>query len=414
MSPLLTLALVAALPKGCAGLEPAQRAALADETDPGSLWSLAVSGPASGTQTLVERFRDADGVEAAVVAAALGLSRRADALRALQALPRGDSEARRFGIALGRLALGDNSISSTVAATLAEGPVELRRIGARALAFMPAVRARQLSYKLLDDPDDGVRVAIAEIHLRRASVRARRALEELAYGPLGAEAVRAMLRYELRFATQAIPRLPSEVRAEATVRAVDRGASELSLLGQSDPQIRAGAFAGAARERDMKLTTLAAIGRRNAAHFPEAKGEAAMTLLLAGDADPTGLPELDAAGIEGAIRVLTAFARPPLPALGPAEVKELVAAVEAWASAGHLTPDGRSRVLEALARLDPRAGVDLARAGLEAPESAAAAASVLAEAGTRADVGALLASAGAHQGWARAEALRAAAEICER
>ena len=104
---------------------------------------------------------------------AFGLSRHADGLRRLTAaVPPPDPEGR-LAYSLATLALGADSGTATVAATVESATVAQRRGAIWVLSRMRHVRPRQMLYSGLSDKDPEVRLTAAEALVRYGSRRAR-------------------------------------------------------------------------------------------------------------------------------------------------------------------------------------------------------------------------------------------------
>ncbi|MEL6188001.1 MAG: hypothetical protein AAFU79_25540, partial [Myxococcota bacterium] len=286
-----------------------------------------------------------------------------------------------------------------------------------ALARMPAKIPRELSYDLLSDVDPEVRVAVAELHLRRGSRKARTVLEAAARGaePRAEEATAMLLRDGHRFSASDLSRLPSVLRGPAMVTWVEPRGVTRDQLVQGDPGLRAGAIAASLRNGEPPVPLILALLQRRSTRHEESVGEAAIVQALTGEMGSKELEALSPSGIRGVVEVLTAFSVDPVPFVSRTRIQNIVRFAEGWQADGRLTPPDQARLLRALGRLDGTASLGWARAGLDAsPEIALAALNTVEEAGRAKDADALLSVAQGATGWVRARALEAAMAVCRR
>lgn len=362
--------------------------------------------------------------EATTVYLAVGLSRHASSLAALAKEPRDDVAFVRLGQAIARLALGDATLSGTVAAALYEGPVTVRRRTAEALTYMEQTRPRVMLYDALHDDDPEVQLAAGRVHFPRRSRRARRVLLELLDdgAPEIKEAVAEVLvenRY--RFSPATAGPLPDPLRGRALVDAAirsSRGARTLRIqLLSRDPVERRAGFAGLAALGAVTPAYLERLAARPKTVFGSVvEGELTMALALMGDAASVQkLATLERDSAEAAAEVLFSFsgARAPYSQLDFEHAASLARALEGWVVRGVVSDATQGRLYRALYRAEPNAAAALARARLAGPfgRGLVAALRVLASTGRSADIPLLLAIADRH-GAARVDAFSAAAAIC--
>jgi hypothetical protein len=276
---------------------------------------------------------------------------------------------------------------------------------------MLATRPRVLSYALLKDDDPAVRLAVAEPHLRRGSRRARAVLLDLLDAPEHrARAARILIDAGHRFSRSDLERLPAFFRRRAVVEG--SGTPE-SLLTSADPELRAGAFAAAVAEADLRPRRLRVAARQNRRRDPErAEAELAMARVLSGLAGRGALAELSEVGLAAATAVLSAYAATEAGGVGPRALDALEATLRAWRGA----PADEAAFLRALSRLDPLRALSLARARLTAEPAPLVEAALVAvgRAGRATDLPALLERAERGPPGLRVAALEAAHQICAR
>lgn len=381
----LPLFLLLAAADGCDELPRRRIDAALSAAEPGQLWALAPRIPAEGLPPMLERFRSGEGVSQLAMGVALGLTRRAEALPALQRSAPASLEGR-VGRALGLLALGLSTETGTIAYGMEVGAPPLRRLTAEALGRMPAVLARQLSYPYLKDDDPAVGLAVAQIHLQRGSRVARSLLERFATTgeprDLAVRATRVLLDHGHRFGFGEMLRLPAQLRAEAAARYADAGRSVQPLLGSGDPWLRAGAIAGELR----RGRPLHRLGTREASD----RGAAAAAAVI--ESLEPSLERLSPPEVAGFVATLAAYAVEPPPSTVPSVRRRIQAGMDSWTTAGSIGADDEADLVAALGRLSAREALEAARARLGRPQPAVvrSALEVVAAIGTRSDVSAVL------------------------
>lgn len=400
--------------------------ALAETTEPVVLITLGPHYGSSAIDALLETARTGPPEAARGAYLALGLSRLAPALRAIRATPPpkgGDA----LSWSLAMLALGDAAGTGTISRALLSEPLSTRRMTAEALAKMPQKRPRTILYQGLTDEDPQVRLTAAEVHVRHYSRRARRVLVEMLSSPVEAyriRAARALAEQRHRFRPEELSALPAPVVGPAFVANAARRGRIAKLarvqLNSSKAEARGAALAALVAIGAESPAAVARWEKRTKARFgPDVSGQAAMASALLGTAGVEALDALEPELVPAAAAVLWAFtgAGPPRNRLEPDHAHLLARVVERWIVQGFLDDARQAQVLSAMAAADPLAGLSLARARVLGPEGAAleAALEVMARTAAERDVPALMAAARRAKDPAlRAQAWRAASEVCRR
>ncbi|MBI4816288.1 MAG: hypothetical protein HY791_08520 [Deltaproteobacteria bacterium] len=370
---------------------------------------------ASGVPALADLTRRGDDDSSAFAALSLGLSRQSAALSALrESAPRGGRLAR-LGWALGLLALGDATATATIANSIDHGSEAERRLAADALGRMRTIRAGILLSPLLRDPDPLTRVLAA----RRAEwvkpLKSRRALEELADWPepkIHLAAARALAKRH--FYGRALEVLGQPERSRHDARRLGRESAAVAVRAalKSTDALALPAALGVAAAAGVKSALLKRIvGER-------ATGELFAIRWLEGEtAALAGIAEADAPTARQIIVALFAYSGAEISRIRLAEgrAKELAPILERWIVTRTVDEDAASWAIRAIAKLDPSAGLSVAKARVLGPEGPAqrTALRTIGRFGTD-PLDALAPGERSKHLPTRAVAFRAAVEICRR
>ncbi len=399
-----------------------------DETAPtiGDTARLLVLAPYLSEATapkLLTRAKTSSSARSAVeLYLAIGLSRHASNLKRLRDEPRATRRELRLGQAIARFALGDGTLTGTIAKALYEGSVDERRATAHALSLMRQKRPQIMLYDALQDPDPEVRLAAGRVHYPRRSRRARRVLLELLES--GAPEIREdvaglLVEHHHRFSNGApLPdRLRGRVLVDTAVRSRSGARTARVQLMSRDAVERRAAFATLAGLGTYSVKTLARLAAKPKARYGDVvEAELTMALALMGDtASIHALPKLEKVNAEAAAEVLFSFsgAKAPYSQLDFDHAASLARAIEPWVVRGVVSQITQRRIYDALDRAESNAAAALARSRLAGPSGAglAAAIRVLSQAGTTRDVPILIAVADRKVS-VRVEGYAAAAAIC--
>jgi hypothetical protein len=397
--------------------------------DPRALMRLAPYVGANAVPALLSRAKGGDEEIAVAAYLAIGLSRHAESLRLLRDAPRPKSPRVRLGRSLALLAIGDGAESSTISHYLYEGTVGERRFTATSLSLMRQKRPQIMLYSSLEDPDELVRLEAARFLIPTQSVRARRSLIDLFKSGSTAQirnrAANALLKSGHGFRSEELIQLKPAQRIRATMYDATRGRkiSLRTLSGQirsNDPLTRAAAFAAVAL---LGAETPAHLKRIEKTLTPKANDvpspEALVTLALLNDSvSLKALETFDRQGAERAVMVLYAFgvAGNARSQLEPEHAGQIARAVESWMMRMLIGEHDIARALVTMERLDPLAGLLLARTRLLGADgrSQRTAVRVIGRSGSLGDVAPLADLAKRGSPSTRSAALVSAARVCAR
>ncbi|MBK8012447.1 MAG: HEAT repeat domain-containing protein [Deltaproteobacteria bacterium] len=414
----------------CAGLGRRIREAVERSSDPrAQLWLAPYTGPAA-VDGLLSRARSGDESDAFSALFAVGLSRDVEALRRLRHIERPKPGLPTLGWALGLLALGDGSMTATIARALKVEPVAVRRRVAETLALLPQKRPRMLLYESLSDADPQVRLIAAEVHLKQNSRRARRVLLELLRAPRRTfrnRAGYALLHRRHRFSAEELAMLPEGLRVQALVaHALSGRRPNQKLLRQqilgADPSARVAALAAVAATGSESRGGLARLRRLvRARRGLGAAAEVSMAMaLLDEQLVDAQLDEFSAAQAERAALVFFGFAAGGSPhnQLEPSHALRLATVFGDWVKRSLLSDELQSLMLLALDAADASAGLVAARARIGSRgdgEGLRTAIKIVGRSGRLDDVPKLLGLLSKVDGKSRtrAEVLRASAQTCD-
>ncbi|MCB9654563.1 MAG: HEAT repeat domain-containing protein [Deltaproteobacteria bacterium] len=414
----------------CAGLGRRIRQAVEESTDARAQLWLAPYAGAAAVDGLLARARSGDDADAFAAFFAVGLSRDVEALRRLRHIAPPKPGLPTLGWALGLLALGDGSMTATIAKSLRAGPVSVRRRVAETLALLPQKRPRMLLYESLVDADPQVRLAAAEVHVKQNSRRARRVLLELLRSSRRTfrnRAGYALLHRRYRFSSEELAMLPEGLRVQALVahavgaRRPNRKLLRQQILG-TDPGARVAALAVVAATGAESRGSLARLRRLvRARRGPGAAAEASMAMaLLDEQMVDTQLAGFNAAQAERATLVFFGFAAGGAPhnQLEPSHALRLAAVFGDWIQRSLISDELQSLMLLALDASDASAGLVAARTRLASRgdgEGLRTAVKIVGRSGNLRDVPTLLGllSKIDAKSRTRAELLRASAQSCE-
>ena len=353
---------------------------------------------------------------------AFGLARHAEGLRRIARSSAPSDADGRVAFALASVALGEDTYTSTITATIDSAQVLRRRGVIQVLSRMRHARPRVMLRAGLSDPDPEVRLTAAEALIRFRNRDARAALVDLLKsGPdaIRARAVEALIEVGHRFESTQLRALPPDTAARAYARVRGRR-PRLSRLkaevAQADHGLRAGVLAAVAARSDASPTWL----RRSCPRWKRrygslGAGEIAMTGALLGDPEAQdSLAALAGEARLGALRVLAAFAEMPSAEtrIDSRTAQRVAAGLEPWWV--DLTERDRARLMRSAGLIDAPTGVGLARRHLATAsgEALMEAAEILALHGTVDDAMALVEAVKGPSDPAHGATLAAAARLC--